>query len=273
MIISWVAAIRDGLPLESKCKNESSLTSIKRRFQLEYEIGLKEITFVISSIFHYIISLFQKIYHTTPVEPEIIKKKTKIIIFTHGLGGGSFNFYTIAKKLKKVGINNLYAIDYSRRKDDLIPTKILDDMILTIAKKCFEKGAENVEFVLIGHSLGALISHKYILKIASCKNFDKRIKISKVISIAGLLKYTTSKFSWFYKNLQPQLDELYEAYKKNPPKTDYYTIRGELDELIPQELVHIQGDKNRQYTISNIGHGGVVTSDLTHKKIIEIVKT
>jgi len=235
-----------------------------------YEVGIKEMWSVLLSASYYFASFFFGKYSVHCITPKDIKDTTKIIIFLHGKGGGSFCFFPLANKLHQAGFQNLYAIDYKRTKTNPVPVELLDKTIKDLSQKCFDRGSKKVDITLIGHSLGAIIASKYIWKTKP--SLDKRIKISNVISCAGVLRFVRNRFSWFCKYMVNELPGLYKAYQKSPARANLYTIGGSLDELIPKDAIHIQRNPTREFTIQNIGHGGIINSNKAHLLIIQLLK-
>jgi surfactin synthase thioesterase subunit len=266
MIISFIVGIKDGISVIPKNESKYSLLSFKRRFLFDYEVLIKEFYFVAVSAYHFAASFLQNIYLRKPNPIKNLKNK-KIVVFIHGLGGGSFNFHYLAKKLSQADFENLYAIDYSRKKDDQVPIEELDQFINEIAKNSL-KGDEKLDVTLIGHSLGGAVSLKYFYN-----NKNKNIIISKIITLAGLLKYTENKFSWICKDMKTDIDKNYKNYqKKSLSKTTLYTIRGDKDNIVSKESTHIQKDPSKEFSYPNFRHGDVLVRKDVANKVVEILK-
>ncbi|NGX55783.1 MAG: Lipase EstA [Candidatus Anoxychlamydiales bacterium] len=268
MIISTIVWLKDGVSLTPLSEKISKFETIKRRILFDYEILVKEFSFVITSIYHFAISFFQNYYSKKPTLPKDIQETTKVCIFIHGLGGGSFNFHFLAKKLYNAGFENLYAIDYTR-KNGTIPIDELNVMIEDIAKKSFQNKAKKLDITLIGHSLGGAISLKYLL---NKENKQKDIKISNIISISGVLKFHQSKFSWLCKDMKSDLDKIDSSHTSEGLNgCNLYSFRGEKDRVIPKEATFIQKDEKKEFSYSHLGHGNIILSNKVANKIIELL--
>ena len=267
MLITTITSIKDGSYFYFK-NNYPIHTKIKQGIQFDYEVGVKEFYSVILFVKNFILSFFKRYFIKNDNAPKKIEKNTRVIIFIHGLGGGSFCFVPFAKLLKTAGIENVYAIDYRRSSQDEIPANLLNDLIKKIAKNSFDSGAKQLDVALVGHSLGGAIGYKYIW--GDFKN--KNVKVSMLISLAGLLKYKANKFSWLTSFFEKELSSIYERFKKSPNKALLYTIRGDNDELIHKDSAHIQNDNNKEFTIENIAHGGIANSKITQDLVTKLIK-
>jgi surfactin synthase thioesterase subunit len=266
MVISLIVGIKDGVSVIPKNENKYSLLSFKRRLLFDYEVLVKEFYFVAISVYHLAIYFLQNNYLRTPKPLKDLKNK-KIVVFIHGLGGGSFNFHYLAKKLSQADFKNLYAIDYSRKKDDQVPIEELGKFINEIAKKSL-KNNEKLDVTLIGHSLGGALALKYFYN-----NKNKNVNISKIITLAGLLKFTENKFSWISKDMKSDIDQNYQNYqKKGLCNTSLYTIRGDKDNIVSKESTHIQNDSSKEFSYPDFGHGDVLVGRNVANKVVEILK-
>ena len=238
---------------------------IQRIWQLVYELGLKEIGSVFTSIYNKLIYWFHPhIYQLNPQNP-VITDTAKVIILLHGAGGGPFCFLPLAKKLKEKNIQNVYAIHLKQTDEDPVPVSQLAKEVNRIAQKCFDSGAGKVSFALIGHSLGALVASKYIWRT---DHDDSRIKLSLMVSLAGRMRYIPNQFSWFCQGVRQEIEETFSQYQKHPDKALLYTIRGSRDQLVPEDSVHIQQEPERELTVKGYGHGGIVYSTNAHDYLI-----
>lgn len=211
-------------------------------------------------------------YDLDPIEfkPANAQNQTaKVVLFIHGAHGHPSASLPLAKKLQDEGIDNVYTVSHSETDEAPVPTETLSAKIDEISLKYFKSGYENVEFFLVGFSLGAIIGSKFIWR--ELKQEDHR-KISMMISIGGRLKYVENKFSPFYEELKPEIEKTYEKMANDSNKVELYTIWGDNDELIPEESAHILGNKNKQFTVAGWGHTGLLLAPDTHKQITRWIK-
>lgn len=204
----------------------------------------------------------------TPMPKSKEGEKAKVILFLHGQMGNSSCFLPLAKKLLEANIDNLYTVNIVQSRSDSVPTEALERKIEEITRDCLSKGYSGVDFALIGHSLGALVSSKYIW------GNEKQTNVSMLISLAGRLKYVSNDLSWFCSDDERgQIQAVRKKYLADPEKALLYTIRGDQDGLIPEESAHIQGEKSRGLTVDGYGHGGIVFAPKAIDQIVFWIKS
>lgn len=135
------------------------------------------------------------------------------------------------------------------------------DRVEQIEKKYLNAGYFQVEFALVGHSLGAITSAKYIWRHIS------HSKVTMMISLAGRLKYVKNKFWWFCEDVKSDIEKTYKAISNDPNKVLLYTVRGDRDGIVPKESVHIEASKEK-CTVEGWGHGGIVFAPKAQKKVV-----
>lgn len=209
--------------------------------------------------------------HKHDINPTTIKTadKTdqiaKVVLLLHGAGAHQSSFVPLAKEFSKAKIRNIYTVTLNQSDKDPVPTKDLDKRIKEITQSYVKRGYKNVDFSLVGHSLGALVASKYIWRVGNPQ-------VSMMVSIAGRLKYVPNKFSWFCEDVKPEITKTFEAFSRSPDKVGLYTIWGDQDGIVPRKSVHIQGNSSREHTVKGWGHGGVVFAPGTHKKVVSLTK-
>lgn len=206
--------------------------------------------------------LFKK--HDFGLNPSVVlavNNRAKVILLLHGAGSHRSSFYPLAQKLAKNGIQNVYTVPIQQTNHDPVPTAKLNARINKIAEKC--EGI-NVEYCIIGHSLGALSASKFIWRENNSHN------VSMMISIAGRLKYLPAKTNhlWFCEEVVGEIDLTAREMEDNLHKTKLYTIWGDHDAFVPRESAHMQENPDNEYTVTNCGHGGIIFAPASHAKII-----
>ncbi|MGA8164792.1 MAG: alpha/beta hydrolase [Waddliaceae bacterium] len=226
--------------------------------ELVNEIAWKEPGALYASIKNYLAYTYNPHrYGLDSLEPMIdtVNKVAKVVLLLHGAGGGPYTFLDWAKEYERVGITNVYTVDLQQTDDDPVPLHQITEKIRSIASQCFSAGAEVVDLSLQGHSLGALVASKYVWR---AEPFDDRVSVSMFISIGGRLHYDDCQFSWFCEGVRPEIEQTYDEYVKNPLKVDLYTVWGAMDGIVPKESVHIQGFPDRELSVEDCGHLGIM---------------
>lgn len=185
------------------------------------------------------------IFSVVGIQPSVSKAQTNAhdpVIYIHGAGGNSTNFYAIKNYLKKQGWsdNELYAIEMiDKTGNSLNNARQLASYVDGVLKKT---GKSKVD--IIGHSAGGINALTYILNGGGSK-------VNDVITLGSPNKFVTSKA---------------------PVGTDpnhkilYTSIYSKSDYLVPNQLSILQGAKNVQ--ISGVGHMGMVLNS----KVNELIK-
>ncbi|WP_445492653.1 esterase/lipase family protein [Niallia sp. 03133] len=186
------------------------------------------------------------IFSTFTIQPSISKAQTNDhdpVIYIHGAGGNSTNFYGIKNYLKKQGWsdNELYAIEMIDKTGNSINNaRQLASYVDEVLKKT---GKSKVD--IIGHSAGGINSLTYILNSGGSK-------VNDVVTLGSPNKFVTSKA---------------------PVGTDpnhkilYTSIYSTSDYVVPYRLSILQGAKNVQ--ISGVGHMGIVLNSKVNELIEE----
>lgn len=164
------------------------------------------------------------------------------VIFVHGLGGNSTNFYFIKTYLKQQGWadNELYAIELvDKTGNSITNAKQLATYVDDVLKKTGKKKVD-----IIGHSAGGINALTYILNTGGSK-------VSDVVTLGSPNRVITTKAPV---GTDPNRKILYTSIYST---TDYIT---------PYRMSILDGAKNIQ--ISGVDHLGLVTS----KKVNELIR-
>lgn len=232
--------------------------SISENLSLAYEVGLKEPRALLNMMVNYVEYTFDPhIYGIDPEEPRV-EPITKVTILLHSVGSGPYAFLNLAKRYQEEGIENLYTVKLNQTRESPVPIEPLIEKINVISKKAFSAGARKVEVSLVGYSLGAIVSAKYIwLQQALPKN----VEVVAMISFAGRLFYKENRFSWFSQDVKPTIEKIHQTYLLEPDKVNLYTIWGSKDGIVPEGSVHFQQEPEKEFTVVGFGHLGVIFSD------------
>jgi triacylglycerol lipase len=185
------------------------------------------------------------IFSIFTIQPSISKAQSNghdPVIYIHGAGGNSANFFGIKSYLKKQGWsdNELYAIEMiDKTGNSLNNARQLASYVDDVLKKT---GKSKVD--IIGHSAGGINTLTYILNSGGSK-------VNDVVTIGSPNKFVTSKAPV---GTDPNHKILY---------TSIYSTN---DYVVPNQLSTLQGAKNVQ--ISGVGHMGMVLNS----KVNELIK-
>jgi len=243
-------------------------TKIQRLFDFVYECVIKEFGSGLRHVFYR--SVFWINPHKYGLNPTTINQaiKTnqtaKVVLLLHGVGGHPSCFIPMAKKLAESNLTAMYTVSLNPTDENPIPIESLTHRVNALAINYLNSGYADVEFALVGHSLGALVSAKYVWR---GPDLPTRSLISTIISLAGRLKYVHNTFFWFCEDVKPEIERTYECILKSPDKATLYTIRGDCDAIVPRQSVHIQDKPNRECTVHGWGHSGIVFAPETHKQV------
>lgn len=207
--------------------------------------------------------------HFPVANPSYPGKKARVLVLLHGMGGHGSCFLPLANSLKSIGLEGIYTVSLTQSEEDPVPITKLENTLYHLRRTYRKKGYSDVQFGLIGHSLGALAGAKYAWRKWRP---SKDPVISFVVSLGGRLKYLDSPFSWFCEDVRPEIEKTYEAILDAPFKTRLYSLWGEKDALVPRKSAHPFGNHERELTIRSCGHSGIVFSQEAHRKILAWVQ-
>ena len=92
---------------------------------------------------------------------EMVKGKP-IVILIHGLLGGPYHFWFMRRRLRAMGIPNVVLFEYGSLTGDIDDhVERLRDFLILIRSK-----TGMCESILVGHSLGGIVSHEYAANMA-----------------------------------------------------------------------------------------------------------
>lgn len=242
---------------------------VSRIYDFAYECIFKEFSSCLASLMYRVIFCISP--HRYDLNPETIptvetaKRTAKVVMLLHGASASPSYFLPLARKFQESGIKNVFTVNFNPSEKDPVPTLDLSNRIKEVADKYLKNGYENVEYTLVGHSLGAIVAAKYIWRGKEIENTH----ISRMVSIAGRLKYVANKFSWFCKDIKDEIKATFKAIDEDPNKVPLYTIWGQDDEIVPKESAHFQAQQDRECTVNHTGHLGIVFSPETHNQIVD----
>jgi hypothetical protein len=248
-------------------------TKANRWLNFSRELIFKELGSCFRHIWYRIRYLFNSEAHH--LNPKIISAPieegqiAKVTLFLHGVAAHGSCFIPLANTLKNANIGDLYTVRLKQTPEDPVPVQPLNDKILELYHKYLQQGYRDVHFALVGHSLGALVSAKYIWRKW---NTRKPPQIAFLVSLGGRLKNYDNSFSWFCEDVKPEVEQTYQAILKAPYKTKIYSIWGDQDALVSKESAHLFGNHNREHTIEGWGHGGIVFAPKTHELIMKKIQ-
>jgi hypothetical protein len=189
----------------------------------------------------------------------------RVVILLPGQDAPKATMVPLARRLEKEGMKNIIICAYQITEKDPLPIKELDELIKRIRDISSHK---IVDIVLIGHSLGAIIGLKYTYS----GRIPKGVRISKIISLAGRLRYIRNLFWWCCDTIKKEIKKTYDLFEKDPNRVSLFTIAGGNDGLVPLASVHIatnpyNPEQNKGITVEGCGHLGIVFSQKAHEKI------
>lgn len=141
-----------------------------------------------------------------------LNQVAKVMLLLHGAHNAPSSFIPLAEKLSQAKIKNVFTVPTEQFEEDPVSIISLEARIQEITQLYLQKGYKEVDFALVGHSLGALVASKYIWRGV---HVIDHAKISMMIAIAGRLKYASNPFSWFCKDVKPEIKETYRAMSED----------------------------------------------------------
>lgn len=198
------------------------------------------------------------------ITPPGARQTAKVALFLHGSGGHQSAFMPMAKECSG-RCDGMFTASLAASKADPVPVAGIRDRIGQITALYKRAGYKNVEFALVGHSLGAIAGAKLIyLEQLEVEDAE----ISMLISLAGRLKLVAGKFFWFCNSAEREV--IGAIQERDINEVRYVGIRGALDEVVPAESVLLGSDN---YTAPGYGHGGIVFAPGAHRKVATSLKS
>ena len=267
-------AIKDPSHLNIReIESPSIVLQAKRWLSFSRELIFKELGSCFRHVWYRLRYLFNsEAHHLNPktVYPPVEAGQTaKVILLLHGVAAHASCFIPLANTLKNENIDDIYTVNLVQTSKNPIPTDPLHEKIYKLYQKYRDLGYSDVDFALIGHSLGALVSAKYIWRKW---NHTKPPKISFFVSLGGRLKNHENAFSWFCEDVKHEVDKTYQEILSTPSKAKTYSIWGDQDVLVSKESAHLFKNIHKEHTIKGWGHGGIVFSPEAQNLILKWVK-
>lgn len=244
-------------------------TKAYRWLKFSRELIFKELGSCLRHIWYRMRYLFNsEAHHLNPkkISPPTGQGQTaKVTLFLHGVAAHDSCFIPLANTLKNANIGDLYTVNLVQTSEDPVPIHPLNEKIHQLYQKYLDQGYTDVHFGLVGHSLGALVSAKYIWRKW---NSRKPPHVAFLVSLGGRLKNSENAFSWFCEDVKPEVEKTYQAMLKAPYKAKLYSIWGDQDALVSEESAHLFGNLDREHTVNGWGHGGIVFAPKAHQLIL-----
>jgi predicted esterase YcpF (UPF0227 family) len=172
------------------------------------------------------------------------------ILLIHGYLHDSSAWTYLKRKLQQAGFGPIYCLNLG------YPFRSIRDYGEKVVQKAehIEKETQRHDLILIGHSMGGLVSSWYATRLA------KRGTVTDVITIGSPLAGThVAKFGLGRDAREMELGsalvrELQEEIRKSDP-TRFYHIGTKTDQLvIPNTSAIVEGHPERQFIVEDIGH-------------------
>ncbi|MBN2479073.1 MAG: alpha/beta fold hydrolase [Parachlamydiales bacterium] len=214
------------------------------------------------SLATFLLPIFKKVFFKNK---KSIYQKTddKTILLVHGYLHNEYIWFYHEKKLKEKGFS-VYTVNLKNPFSSIrTHAEILDKKIKEI-----KKNTNISKIILIGHSMGGLVSSYYAL------NIDQDNLVTDIFTIASPL-YGTLMANFGIgkcaKEMKRNSNFTNELTKKieNEKNINFYHIATKKDQLVvPYTSCLVGNNKDRQYVIDNIGHATLLYSKKVNDKIL-----
>ena len=186
------------------------------------------------------------------------------LLLIHGYIHDSSAWLFLKQALRGLGLGPIYTLNLSH------PFRSIYDYAEQVAKKAEEIALETGEkkLVLIGHSMGGLVTSLYAAKLAPSTEEVKVITIGSPLqgTYAALLALGPNGKEM--RHGSPFLQEIGEVFKTSP--VCFYHIGSSADQMILPPSSALTGlHPEREYQIDDIGHMTLLFSPRVAKKISE----
>ncbi|MBS0621767.1 MAG: alpha/beta hydrolase [Verrucomicrobia bacterium] len=167
------------------------------------------------------------------------------VILIHGQGHNQSAWIDLAALLEESEeVGPLFTFNYSGVDEGLLRLRI---RMAQVAAKYHDEGVEEVEFILVGHSLGAIVAGFYMF----CESQVSGTRVHSLISVAGRLSNIKFRF-W---RLCSRLGRRLELLQENIVRHKVSTIAAKRDWLVPQAAVHVG---SQAFTVEKASHLSVL---------------
>lgn len=192
--------------------------------------------------------------------------KGRPLLLVHGYCNDGGVWIYQKNRLAKENLGPIYTVDLGH------PFRSMREYVKKVAEKAAEISKETgrKDLVLIGHSMGGLVSALYALEPSS--------SVSEIITIASPLNGTHVARIGIGPNareMQRNSDLVVSLNKKiaadHPPR--FYHMGTETDQLVlPTASSLVGNDPNRQFVFQDIGHTALLFSPRVAAKLIQWLK-
>lgn len=199
-----------------------------------------------------------------------IEDKQKPILLVHGYLGHSTNWVYLRYRLKEAGFGPIYTVNLGS------PLRSIEEYAERVKRELKrikeETGIEEV--VMIGHSMGGLVSCYYGLELAQ----EDGIYVTDIITLGSPLKGTKVAHIGFgacagqMRCKTPFIQKLDASILLNE-NIRFYHIGSEVDIVIqPTESAFLGDDSSKHYSVKGVGHLGLLFSGQVADAVISYLE-
>jgi pimeloyl-ACP methyl ester carboxylesterase len=199
-----------------------------------------------------------------PVGQKPNKSQGRPILLVHGYANHGSVWMLHKKRLEAAGIGPVYLINLG---DPFLSIQTYSERVRekveTITK---ETGREDI--VLIGHSMGGLISAWYATRLAKPKSVSAIITVASPLEGTPVARYALGQNA---REMEPRSKFLQElkAAMNECKELKVFHIATESDEVV---VPGVSAANSFDYVLDDLGHAGLLYSKRVSEKIIEWLK-
>jgi len=217
-----------------------------------------------------------------PTSP-ITDPKRLPVLFVHGLKHNQSGWLVGQALLNRYDKDKKFGSFYSLSYDKILSNswdKGIDDYVLIIEDKINEvlKVTGHKKIIMIGHSLGGILSSRYAETHDNCKLVFTIGSPFKGSHVASMLK--EQKQNWGMKERiidqqlvldAPILNEIHKMAHDSDwnGRKVYFCIRSTTDQLVPKHNTFVTKDPRRTFTMESTGHVGLLFMPKVWQKVAE----
>lgn len=182
---------------------------------------------------------------------------------------GYMNYNTVwlfhAKRLKKAGFGPIFTLNLG------YPFRSIEGHAEKVKQKAEHIAQETGrnDLILIGHSMGGLVSSYYATELAEANTVTDVVTIASPLQGTHVARIGAGKCALQMRRQSDFVDELSQEILKSS-FTRYYHIATELDQLVIPYHSSLLGDHfEHHYILDDIGHIALLFSEKVNRKIIE----
>ncbi len=228
-------------------------------------VFIKECWFILLYIAFYIggsISSFIRRDNVNRFEPGELVKGKPLIILTHGLIGRSAHFWFMRRRLSRAAPNVL-TFEYEAFSAPLPDLALeLRDFLLRVRSK-----TGMTEVILVGHSLGGLLSYEY------AKQFEQSGEVKAVITMGAPFRgsrLSAMGLTQTARALHPT-SPLISEIVNSQPGAKLYSIYSKYDQLIMPYTNSEHPSARKNIEIDTCGHTGFFYERSVARVVLELI--